>query len=485
MVGASGDPQGAVERWWAAVADGDGVSIVILAAASVGPLLLRVAFEYLVRRLPGEPAGPGLGRRWLRFRSVLQPSRYAPVESVYEYGRMPLDPRLKFNGRLGIARRLFFLATRPSSPKPAFLVSSVEVLDSVQVRLPPQGPVVRQRTAGKRIFIALHPNENPKHLKGSLTSGRARPLRTLLVCPLEDFLDPDGPIAGLLDSKGPIEDSSAPDGQIEDFLAPDGPIEVLFVDRRYAKKAADDKGAAVVYSADPLYAQRQHDEIVKTGKLPDDAIWLFLTDPSSATGEEDPDRSSDQAAARDAQSSPGTKEQVCPPCGNESDERALPEPCGNEAAQCTPREPWDATRWGRYLATAVPLAAGAVLPWSMIDHGWGTELPGPALIGVILGWELVSWVGVSMLVLSCYRYLKYEKSAGRQWTATTTSCLADGRKIRRGHRKNIKRGNRYRTRAGPPTGQSRMAKLRLLVAALNPAKRCSKAQSENSNPKLP
>ncbi len=398
MEGTSEDPQGAVERWWAAVADGDWWSIVILAAAFIVPLLLKVLFEQMAKRLPGEPAGLGLGRRWLRFRSVLQPSRYVSVDFVYEVGRMPLDPRLKFTGRLGVLRRLFFLGIRPSSPKPAFLVSSLEVLDSVDV----QGTGARN----KRIFIRVHPNENPQHLANSLDAGRVRPLRTLLVCPIEAFLDSGGP------------------------------FEVFFVDRRFTKRATDDLGTVVAFSADPLFAQRQRNEIIESGEPPDDAIWLFLFDPCSATGGGGPDRGVDEVSAETSQCSQGAEELVCAASGNEAVDRAA-------------GEPWGGMRWGRYLAITAPLVSGALLLWSMLDHSWATELPDLALIGVLLVLELLAWVGLSMLALSCVRYFRFERNFGNQWTATTINCLVDGRRFRRGHRDGIKPDDRYRTRRHP------------------------------------
>lgn len=421
MGGISEGPQGSVESWLAAVGDGNWLGILVLAAAPLFPLLVPVLVKLLVGRLSGEPAGLGIGRRYLRFRAVLQPSRYVSAEYVYEAGRMPLDPRLKATGRLGALRRLLFLAIRPSSPKPAFLVSSLLMVGSVHV----QGTAHTDRAKDGRLFIGLHPNESPQHLVSSLAAGRLRPTRALLVCPLEAFLESGGP------------------------------FEVYFVDRRFTKAADDDPGAVVAFGSDPLYAQRQRNEILKSGEPPEDAIWLLLMDQRPTADGRSPRLG--EEAANATPDNPDSKMQAKAHCENDAVDRAARGPERDRAVDGANREAWSVARLGRYLAVILTTAPGALLLSSMVLQGWAGGLPEAALVCLLVVGELLVWAGLSVMVDSCRRYWRYERRLGRRWTATTTNCLSDGKRIRRGNREAIKRDDRFRTRIRPKQPHRRPA----------------------------
>ena len=350
--------------------------------------LWRRIIEYLT-------ASPDSTSRRSRVTSIstLRPICPADASAIRRTGRVPLEynlgqSRLK---NIRVWRRLFLLG--PSSPKPAFAISKLEItqerlLDSSTRELNSCEAFV---PGGYRLKIWLCRGESPRHFIRTLRSGFGTDKRTLAVCLPEEL--------GQRRSEASYYCAYAPSQQ------PDG----------------DEYCCVTLYSSDPLFSGRAHHNVCSLDRAPLDIVWLVLV------GSEYSNRSGYERA----------KELSDPDLSL----RRFPKPIGRRAI---------------YVITALAFAtiAGRTLYLLYIASGSSANLLWidwwAVIILVYFGIPLTLW---NVFRHSLFEYREFRSKGAksfwygdvsidqfgwrsrrrctqRMWTASTTRCIADGFKVR-------------------------------------------------------
>ena len=111
----------------------------------------------------------------------------SPTE-IRAIGRVPLENNLGVSRLLNLMIWIRLFRLRPSSPKPAFVITNWHVahgsdMDTVAGQFTP---------GGYRLTVTLHHSESPRHFVRSMRPGfRSRP-RTLVICTPEDYIWQEG-----------------------------------------------------------------------------------------------------------------------------------------------------------------------------------------------------------------------------------------------------------------------------------------------------
>ena len=326
-------------------------------------------------------------------RSLLQPSRQISGLEVLEIGRLPVAPRLKRPERRGIWRRARYLMVRPSSPKPAFLVTEFNEIQGTARASTMQGIVV----GGSRIAIKVYETESAHHLVYSLRCGSFRCPRNILVCGLSAYLDPSG--------------------QAQHYV----------VDRRHVKREKDAPETAIAFTMDPLYTQRPQGATIDRIEAPEDAFWLVRIDSDTR---QEFDRSANVSS--ETLNLQSEHDDVC------QQSEVLSED-GNAK-----RDPGGWVRALRFLIPAVLIGAGLLFLWAA-DSVDGNVDGYQLQIGLYVAcWTLTWWVAISVANAHLIGYLFLERKRPSNWISSTTRCLRDDAIRRNGFRKSMCRSNRYR-----------------------------------------
>ena len=311
--------------------------------------------------------------RWRAFWKV-ESSLRLPDEDVSEWvratGRVPLEHVHKGSVLSKFVSRGDGLMMRPSNKKPAFLIH--------RWQHDPDG----MRAAGFGIpphggFIVrvwLHPGEHQRHLRKSMRAPAFRQTRCLAFCSLDQLTDSSAQIQCL----------------------------VVQTPEKSMKFDEDEHGPFIeMNSADPLLSDFGHRKRYRREDVPPNTIWMVKNDPE-----------------------PDTKPKPKP-------ERDPKPPAGNRWCRLF--------IWPRWfflpsLAVAIYLSALLFVYTAIFgqeaEHVWFLATTALLVVAVQVYFILVIDMAIAIVHLVNF-YI--ERSWGSEWTAGTTGCVEDARKMRNGH----------------------------------------------------
>ena len=283
-------------------------------------------------------------------------------------GRVPLTHVHEGSLLSRFLSRLDGLVMRPSSAKPGFAVRGWKEVP----RSVPGASVNVPRQGGFRVRIWLQPGEHKKHFIKAMRAPGFRQTRSLAFCRSDQLGDPNALIK----------------------------CRVVATRGKSITSGRDDDGCYLdLESADPLLSDFGHRETFRRDKVPPTAIWMVSVDV-------DPDSSSSQKFERDPK----------PPAGGRY---------------------WRLLVWPRWFflpsllvtcySTALWLGAAhfdqeTELVDSVVDVTW-----------VAFTAQLTLIVGVYVAFAICHALARcVECCWGSAWTAGTTGCVEDARKMRNG-----------------------------------------------------
>lgn len=313
--------------------------------------------------------------------SLLQPSQSMTETHVRALNRVPVEPRLKPSGRLGIWKRLRLLNLRPSSPKPILLLAEPPVEEQPESGSGPWGLDV----GGSRLILRCHPSEDALHMKLCIRAGSVRTAKTLMVCSIGDYF-----------------------GSRES-------VKVYSVAWNRVHLRHDSDDTVIAYGADTLYTAVDTQAHLAQRDDSHDVVWLLY------------DETDDDGSAADM------------PPGDASE--ADPETAGGLSR--SERFPWRILRICRIIAATVLTAVTVLLSiaWYRSVDNPNDLQPVEQLGAIPLG---ILWYLVLILSfghgLNC---LAYEAWRPPRWTATTTRCYDDGRILRNGYFRSVRRRRRF------------------------------------------
>ena len=334
---------------------------------------IQSAFRAFIGALVGNVR---LLKPW-RWRPLLQPSPYVTRSEIERTGRIPIEPTVNRRGRVGPIRRVVLSRIVPITTKPAFLLSTWKRIDGSTLPVDPGGFTA----GGYQLLLRLFDTENRAHLAFSIGAVRLRATRVLLICTLENYLNPDGM------------------------------VHRCTIDWRRAARVPDEPDALIVHSADKLRSRGSNYEIVQRSEVQDKGIWLV------ALG-----RHNLPPPLQDAAEMPSDVER-----GR-----------GRFRDRCRPGRRW----WWPFAALGVLGWVSLVVPPSrdyLLSAMSASQYEIYGYSSLILGYfgSILLWIRFSV-------YLRYEWRSPPSWTATTTRCLADGAHVRNGMFKQLPRRDRYR-----------------------------------------
>lgn len=357
---------------------------------SIGIAVALAALKFTAERL-GLQLGRNLfarGETRTRRTSLLQPSQSMTEAHVRALKRVPVEPRLKASGRLGIWRRLRLLNLRPSTPKPILLLAAPPVEETLAPGSGPWGLDL----GGSRLILKCHPSEDSRHLRGCIRAGGLRTAKTVANCSIAEYF-----------------------GKREAIKT----YAVAWHRVRLQRKSDD---TVIAYGPDSLYTAV--DTEAQLAQLDDscDVVWLLHDDTA-----DDVDTNADAGDA--------PPKVPCDACGNG--------PGTGRGLSRRERFPWRVLRATRAI-TATILAAAAVpltIWWySSINNPSDLDL-GEQLTGIPIA---VLWYLVLILSLGHWLiYAFFEARPPRPWPATTTRCFDDGKVLRNGYFRSLCRCRRF------------------------------------------
>lgn len=356
---------------------------------SIGLAVALAALKFIAERL-GLQMGRNLfvrdGTRKRRT-SLLQPSQSMTEAHVRALERVPVEPRLKSSGRLGLWRRARLLNLRPSSPKPVLLLAAPPVVERPEPGSGPWGLDV----GGCRLIVRCHPSEDAQHVQHCIRFGSPRTAKSLMVCSISDYFG----------SREAVETYT------------------VAWHRVHIQESSDD--TVIAYGADSLYTAVDRDAHLAQSDESYDVVWLLYDDLVAGTDA--------GAPVTDTTLSGG-----CSDCGASPEEGRLIH---------SEHFPWRVLRITRHLTVIALLGVTVPLTkwwYASIDDPYDLD-PGEQLSAIPL---VVLWYFVLILsVVHGLNYLIYEARRPRPWTATTTRCYDDGKILRNGYFRGLCRCRRF------------------------------------------
>ena len=196
---------------------------------------------------------------------LLKPQGYGAAVIIAEKGRVPLTYSTTSNALStfwNIGRRLML---RPSSPKPAFVITRRD--PDCKSSGSDDGGLGNSPT----FRVELHPNESTTHFLRSFMMQLTSGARVVAIC------DPD--------------DLDGANAAVQCHL-------VERIENRKHIRAAPNESSIVMQYADPELHPRGRKWTEKSRKVPDDAIWLVQAQPDSRGNFSDPPRFESRVAGR-------------------------------------------------------------------------------------------------------------------------------------------------------------------------------------------
>ena len=358
------------------------IETVITVATTLGLTLLteRVKWMVAVDRPGTREARSG----W--FRPLLTPCEQFDVAQMERTGRIPIEPRVNHEGRVGLFRRSAVRLLSPSYAKPAFLLSAWHKADGATVH-----PAVDELpVGGYRLYLRVPDSEHRAHLRASISLTLSRSTRTLLICTPEAY------------------------------LSSSGIVHCCSINGYHVKYSSERPDTLIVYSADPQRLGAPNYRVCRRSEVPSDGVWLL---------------SLDRAAGRNP-SQPELLEQFEPVEGYRPDCERLSRIWTRLKHQAVgghllPRDPCD-----RSLITFVVVSALFLAPAPVIFPSVQELL----LEHITLGWYFfcaylalaIAYVWFLYVSTRITAFLTRQLDASPRWTATTTRCLSDGAHSRNG-----------------------------------------------------
>jgi len=296
-----------------------------------------------------------------------------PEEDVSDWmratGRVPLTHVHEGSVVSKFMNRLDGLLMRPSSAKPAFAIVQWRELPDPSTDAGAGVP----RHRGFRIRVWLYPGENKEHLMKSMRAPAYRQTRSLAFCRPRQFGSPSAHLLCLAVSTSKRTMSFGKD-----------------MDGQYIE----------MESADPLLSAFGHRRFFRRDEVPHDAIWLVTQDARQR-------RESPMLVERDPK----------PPAGNRY---------------------WRLFVWPRWFFLPSLVAAGYTAALGLIIESVHPEGPFDAAVAAALTFIavqalLIVFLDVMFILFHMLARWAIEKSWGSEWTAGTTGCVEDARKLRNGH----------------------------------------------------
>lgn len=370
--------------------------IVLWAVLLVGRFVGGVSQSRLWRRLVEylrTPPDSWVHRTRVTGVNMLRPVRQADGSVIRRTSRVPLEYNLGHSRlrNVRVWRRALFLG--PSSPKPAFTISRLEVIREQEFDI---SACASKRggdhvSGGYRLKIWLCRGESPRHFVRTLRSGMRSDKRMVAVCSPEEI------------------------GQRRREAS------YYCVYPPSSQPAGEEYPCVTLYSSDPLFSGRAHHDTRSLDRTALDIVWLVLL------GSDDPNESAEQHA------------------------RELSDP-----ELCLHRFPKPFARriiFGITALTAVVIVLRSLL---IHYFGYGSEIGQlwtDTLAVVALVYFGVPLTLLSILRHSLFEYRESRSRAARSfwyedvsvdqlgrpswrrfrkrmWTASTTNCIADGFTIR-------------------------------------------------------
>ena len=314
---------------------------------------------------------PRTKRRFL----AVEPSLRVPQRDVTEfmaaYGRVPIDHVHEGSLWSRLMSRADGLLLRPSSSKPAFAILHHKV---IRHRTASHAGVTT-RVDGFRVRVWLEPGESLKHLEKSMSAPGYRQTRLLAFCDSDQLGDPKARVRCMA-------------------------VHTTVNQRDIGHNA---RGEYVdFYSADPLLREFGNRKNFKRRSVPPDAIWMVrCKDPSAAN----------RAACIERDPSP--------PAGGRYYRLLI---------------------WPRWIVVPALIVSGYIIGvrWLMEPAGVAADplvaaagIAQNVLIGLAIG---IIALDISFLIMQTSARYGTESSWGDKWTAGTTGCVEDARRLRNGIR---------------------------------------------------
>ena len=332
-------------------------------------------------------------RGGLRRASRLRPVSGTDPEQIRRLRRVPLEYNLGISrlSDLLVHIRMFFLS--PTYPKPAFAITQFKIV-SESMLIQQQQDADHQHAftpGGYRLYVWLDPGESRRHFMRSMRAGTLAGERTIVVCSPEELAQPWNPVRCFNVYTPPTESEALP------------------------------FPCLVLYSRDPLFSGKRHEEYRTPAGVSNRAIWLVDV---GSRGAEQGEAQSDE----ESRSSPTLPKQFPVPV-------------------------WRRLVYALTVVVAVLLVIRFVLVVNFSIGGpigleWYdglaivtfVSLLAPATIWYLLRHALPEYLLARYNEISWRRDCGDQESARRsrfqwpqstgKWTATTTRCIADGFAVR-------------------------------------------------------
>ena len=322
--------------------------------------------------------------QWLRyaFRPLLRLSSGIKLDDLSREACIPLDSRVAPSERARLFEKIVTLIglslIRPSSPKPAFLVKECK-----RITGDTESAGSTDEDACDELLVRVARSEHRKHLKESIRAGTVRGVKLLLVSSAGTLLSDGADVRRIAVRYRKIRMSK----EFDDGLI----IPLASAGQQCLTHLSDEQIGELTLRRAIQLAEDHHDDFASSGDVASDEPVRVLGGASYSPA-------------------------------------ALTTPSSVRNA----RDPWSLPRILRYcvplLLLVIPLLA-YVGSWYLVqESARQTSVVVQIMAAVFL---LGTFLAVDIAVVHVVRYVVAELPRTRSWTATTTSCMSVGRRLRK------------------------------------------------------